>query len=62
MAEDKNGQQPLKDMFRRKGPWNFPIWYLLLVFITLWVWQSVLGQITVRKIPYSEFKEHVRHG
>jgi cell division protease FtsH len=62
MAEDKNGQPPLKDMFRRKGPWNFPIWYLVLVFVTLWVWQSVLGQITVRTIPYSEFKDRLRHG
>lgn len=49
-------------MFRRKGPWNFPIWYLVLVFVTLWVWQSVLGQMTVRTIDYSEFKEHLRRG
>jgi cell division protease FtsH len=62
MPDDKNGQPPLKDMFRRKGPWNFPIWYLGLVFVTLWVWQSVIGQITVRTIPYSEFKAHLRRG
>ena len=62
MGKETNGRPPLKDMFRGKGSWNFPIWYLLLVFVTLWVWQSVLGQMTVREIPYSEFKMHLKRG
>ncbi|HUR46775.1 MAG TPA: ATP-dependent zinc metalloprotease FtsH [Candidatus Saccharimonadales bacterium] len=63
MAKEPTGRPPLKDMFRGgKGSWNFPIWYFLLVVVILYVWQNVLGQMTVREISYSEFKMHLQRG
>jgi len=38
------------------------IWYLLVMLIMLWLWQDALRQMTVRTIPYSEFKAHLDKG
>src|ERR1041384_2399024 len=51
-----NGRRPFFKMFKRPPAWNFPIWYFLLVILLLWLWQGVIGQALVHKIPYSEFK------
>jgi cell division protease FtsH len=48
----------------RRGPmqWrSFPYWYLLLMLLLLWAWQGAM-QFTVKEIPYSEFKNHLRNG
>src|ERR1041385_5095295 len=42
--------------------WNFPIWYLPVALVLLWVWQSMVVQFAYKTIPYSEFKEHLRKG
>src|SRR5262245_33504608 len=39
--------------------WWSLIWYALLAVLLLTVWQDLFNQVTVRNIPYSEFKEHV---
>jgi cell division protease FtsH len=40
--------------------WRFSIWYVILGLLFLWVWQEIFVQyVTVRTIPYSEFKTHL---
>ncbi|PTY02467.1 cell division protein FtsH [Opitutaceae bacterium EW11] len=34
-------------------------WYLLVMLLALWAWQEAYQQVSVRTIPYSEFKTHV---
>ncbi len=38
------------------------ILYFLAMLVVLWFWQSTLTRLTVRTIPYSEFKEHLGRG
>jgi cell division protease FtsH len=33
--------------------------YILLTLLMLWVWQGLFQQLSVRTIPYSEFKQHL---
>ena len=40
---------------------SFPYWYLLLMLILLWAWQGAM-QLTVKEIPYSDFKSHLGLG
>jgi cell division protease FtsH len=46
------------------GPpqWRSLIFYAIFMLTTLWLWQEVAQQATVRTIPYSQFKDYVRHG
>jgi cell division protease FtsH len=37
-------------------------WYLPIMLLLLWAWQSAVMQFAYRTIPYSEFKDHVRKG
>src|SRR4029077_8474152 len=43
--------------FRPKPPrWTSPLWYLPLMVLLLWFWQTSVSQFSYRSIPYSEFK------
>lgn len=42
--------------------WRFTISHLLVTVVLLWLWQGALQQLTVRTIPYSEFKARVAAG
>lgn len=42
--------------------WRSLIWYLILMFGTLWVWQEAARQVVYRTISYSEFKDDLEHG
>ena len=42
--------------------YRLPVWNILLMLILLWIWQDAITNYTVRTLPYSEFKEHVRKG
>jgi cell division protease FtsH len=42
--------------------WGLPLWYIVVTIILIAVWQSTLTQLTVKEIPYSEFKERVVRG
>ena len=49
-----------KDKFGRLPPqWSFPLWYLPLMLLLLWMWQGAFSQFAVRTIPYSEFKQYL---
>jgi cell division protease FtsH len=53
----------LKDRFGRLPPqWSFPLWYLPLMLLLLWMWQGAFGQFSVKTIPYSEFKQRLAQG
>jgi cell division protease FtsH len=39
-----------------------PLWYIVITIVLIALWQSTLTQITVKEIPYSEFKQRLlRH-
>jgi cell division protease FtsH len=41
--------------------WN-SYWYLPIMLLLLWAWQTAVMQFAYHTIPYSEFKDHVRKG
>ncbi len=51
---DRDGSGGMDSRFK------LPLWHILLMLILLWVWQDALSNYTVKTLPYSEFKEHVR--
>ncbi len=47
----------------RQGPdWRLAWWYVPLMLLMLWVWQDQWRQMSVRSIPYSEFKQRLAQG
>jgi cell division protease FtsH len=42
--------------------WSAWIWYVLLTLAMLWAWQDAAHRVTVRTIPYSQFKSYLEHG
>jgi cell division protease FtsH len=48
-----------KDRIPKASKWSSPIWYLPVMFLLLWLWQSTVTQLAYHNIPYSEFKEHL---
>src|SRR5436853_7664601 len=52
-----------KREFKPKPPrWSSPLWYLPIMLVMLWLWQTTIIQFSYRTIPYSEFKAHLRAG
>ena len=46
----------------KKPDWQSNIWPFFIMLVMLWVWQAAVSQLTVRTIPYSEFRAHLaRH-
>jgi cell division protease FtsH len=42
--------------------WRFVIGYLLVTLLVMWVWQELFTALSIRTIPYSEFKKYLaRH-
>src|SRR5689334_19200925 len=42
--------------------WSSPLWYLPLMLLMLWFWQSTIVQFAYKTIAYSEFKQHLARG
>lgn len=42
--------------------WGLPLWYIVVTIVLIWIWQGALTQITVKEIPYSEFKQRLARG
>ncbi len=42
--------------------WRFSLWYLLVAFLLLVLWQQTFSQLAVRTIPYSDFKNYLAKG
>jgi cell division protease FtsH len=53
---------PKPDPKTRVPKWMSPFWYIPVMLLFLWFWQSTVTQISLKAIPYSEFKEHLRKG
>ncbi|HZR17558.1 MAG TPA: ATP-dependent zinc metalloprotease FtsH [Verrucomicrobiae bacterium] len=46
----------------KRPKWSSPLWYLPIMILLLWFWQSTVSQLSYRTIPYSEFKSYLaRH-
>src|SRR4051812_41295232 len=59
----KQEKPSLKDKLGRASPkWNFPLWYIPFMILLVWMWQGAFSQMTVRTVPYSEFKEYLNRG
>ena len=43
-------------------PFRFPLLHIILMLVLLWLWQDTVTNLTVKTLPYSEFKKHVRAG
>ncbi len=56
------------DLPKGQPPGNFtpkyklPLWNIILMLVLLWIWQDAVTNYSVKTLPYSEFKEHVRKG
>lgn len=50
------------EKFKLPPQWSFPVWYLPLMLLLLWMWQGAFSQFAVKTIPYSEFKQHLTRG
>src|ERR1051325_5458023 len=64
-VSDMNRHQPSpkKREFKPKPPkWNSPVWYLPLMLLLVWFWQTTIVQLAYKTIPYSEFKERLARG
>jgi cell division protease FtsH len=59
-------QPPKKNTNGKDAPpaparrWSTIIWYTLLAMFLLWIWHDTFNQVTVKTIPYSEFKDYVK--
>jgi cell division protease FtsH len=55
-------EPPPKGESRPKPPrWTSPLWYLPVMLLVLWIWQSSLSQFSYKTIPYSQFKDYLKH-
>ena len=61
--EKRSPPPPQKGEPKPKPPkWSSPLWYLPIMILLLWFWQSTVSQFSYRSIPYSEFKAYLaRH-
>jgi cell division protease FtsH len=60
---NRHQPSPKKREFKPKPPkWNSPVWYLPLMLLLVWFWQSTIVQLAYKTIPYSEFKERLARG
>jgi len=64
MKENMKKPAPKIDLERgdKKPNWRSTFWPFFIMLVMLWAWQTMVGQLTVRTIPYSEFRAHLaRH-
>jgi cell division protease FtsH len=59
---DKREPPPKKDSKPKPPKWSSPLWYLPIMLLLLWFWQSTVNQLSFRNIPYSEFKAALERG
>ena len=46
-----------------QGPnWRSVWWYIPLTFLALWAWQDAFHEMSVKTIPYSQFKQYLAAG
>src|SRR5579859_6848895 len=50
---------PMGDSKPKPPKWSSPLWYLPVMILVLWFWQSTVSQFSYQTIPYSEFKSYL---
>src|SRR5438270_10607944 len=58
---DSGKPTPKRELRPMPPKWSSPLWFLPLMLIALWMWQSMIVQFAYRSIPYSEFKDRLQH-
>ena len=59
---DPSSPTPKPEPKPKPPKWSSPLWYLPVMVLLLWFWQSTVSQFSYRTIPYSEFKTYLtRH-
>src|SRR5437763_10850094 len=53
---DRGKPSPKGDLRPKPPKWSSPFWYLPIMLLVLWMWQSMIVQFAYRAIPYSDFK------
>jgi cell division protease FtsH len=51
-----------RDSQGKPPKWGTPLWYLPLMLLAIWMWQSMMIQFSYKTIPYSEFKSYLYKG
>lgn len=59
--DSRKSHTPLPDGPEWSVNWRALMWYLPFMLLMLWMWQELFYSVTVKTIPYSEFKQHVAH-
>jgi len=59
---DKREPPPKKEFKPKPPKWSSPLWYLPIMLLLLWFWQSTVNQLSYRNILYSEFKAALERG
>src|SRR5262249_8054588 len=49
---------PKPDLGSKRPKWS-SFWYIPIMLLLLWVWQSMIIQFAYKSIPYSEFKSYL---
>jgi cell division protease FtsH len=57
---ERRDSPPKGDVKPKMPKWSSPLWYLPIMLLLLWFWQSTITQFSFKTIPYSEFKEHLK--
>lgn len=62
-SQDRNtpSEEQGQEEVDRKRRWAV-LAFVLLMLLSLWIWQSAVGSKSVRTIPYTEFKDHLQKG
>jgi len=42
--------------------WRYAFVYFIVLMLIVWFWQEAISRVSVRTIPYSQFKEHLTKG
>src|SRR6188474_2885773 len=42
--------------------WRYAFVYFIVLMLIVWFWQEAISRVSVRTIPYSQFKEHLARG
>src|SRR5215471_11817222 len=59
---ERRDSPPKRDRKPTAPKWSSPLWFLPLMLLMLWFWQSTIVQFAYKTISYSEFKEHLARG
>src|SRR5256884_2861392 len=53
---ERGQSSPQRNLGRKPPKWSSSFWYIPVMLLVLWMWQSMIIQFAYKSIPYSEFK------